>query len=59
MRLVTESVGPPHMVAAMATFDGMPPGPAGTARLWKRIVPWLRVRRLRGVLVLIGDESTV
>ena len=47
------------MVAAMATFDGMPAGPADTARLVaKDLVPWLReYDGFRGVLVLTGDEK--
>jgi hypothetical protein len=47
------------MVAAMATFDGKPTGPADTARLvGKDLVPWLReCDGFRGVLVLTGDEK--
>ena len=46
------------MVAAMATFKGMPTGPAGTARLvGQDLVPWLReCDGFRGVLVLVGEE---
>ena len=47
------------MVAAMATFEGTPTGPADTARLvGKDLVPWLReYDGFRGVLVLTGDEK--
>jgi hypothetical protein len=47
------------MVAAMATFAGMPTGPADTARqVGKDLLPWLReYDGFRGVLVLIGDEK--
>jgi hypothetical protein len=47
------------MVAAMATFEGMPTGPADTARLvGKDLVPWLReYDGFRGVLVLTGVEK--
>ena len=47
------------MVAAMATFEGTPTGPADTARLvGKDLVPWLReYDGFRGVLVLTGEEK--
>ena len=47
------------MVAAMATFEGTPTGPADTARLvGKDLVPWLReYDGFRGVLVLTGDKK--
>jgi hypothetical protein len=47
------------MVAAMATFEGTPAGPADTARLvGMDLVPWLReYDGFRGVLVLIGEEK--
>jgi hypothetical protein len=47
------------MVAGMATFEGMPAGPADTARLVRKdLLPWLReYDGFLGVLVLIGDEK--
>lgn len=47
------------MVAAMATFEGTPTGPADTARMvGKDLVPWLReYDGFRGVLVLTGEEK--
>jgi hypothetical protein len=47
------------MVAAMATFEGMPTGPADTARtVGTDLVPWLReYDGFRGVLVLVGEEK--
>jgi hypothetical protein len=56
---VIESVSFRPMVAAMATFEGTPTGPADTARLvGKDLVPWLReYDGFRGVLVLTGDEK--
>jgi hypothetical protein len=47
------------MVAAMATFEGTPTGPADSARLVEKdLVPWLRdYDGFRGVLVLIGEEK--
>jgi hypothetical protein len=46
------------MVAAMATFEGMPAGPADNARLVREdLLPWLReYDGFQGVLVLIGDD---
>jgi hypothetical protein len=47
------------MVAAMATFEGTPTGPADTARLVEKdLVPWLHeYDGFRGVLVLTGVEK--
>jgi hypothetical protein len=47
------------MVAAIATFEGTPTGPADTARIvGKDLVPWLReYDGFRGVLVLTGEEK--
>jgi hypothetical protein len=46
------------MVAAMASFEGTPTGPADTARLvGKDLLPWLReYDGFRGVLVLTGED---
>jgi hypothetical protein len=47
------------MVAAMATFEGTPTGPADKARLVRvDLVPWLReYDGFRGVLVLTGEDK--
>ena len=47
------------MIAAMATFEGAPTGPPGTAQLvGKDLVPWLReYDGFRGVLVLVGEDK--
>jgi hypothetical protein len=47
------------MVAAMATFEGTPSGPANNARLVRKdLLPWLReYDGFHGVLVLIGDQK--